>query len=339
MDAEQLDRITSAYRESQIVFAALRLGLFERLAERRSTVAEIARGLETDQRATRILCDALVSMELLVKEDDRYSLTAVAAAVLVADSPTSKAHRYLLGARQYDRWGRLIDIVRQGRRQAASGPEADVEAPHAFAAAMADVGRASVATLLKAVDLSNVGRLLDLGGGPGVYAIAIAEAHPALDAVVFDCSDTIDVARRNIDAAGLKSRVRTLAGDAFTDDLGGPYDLVLISNFLHIFSAADVQRLLGRCASVLSPGGRLCIKDFVLDEDRTSPAGVALFAVNMLVSTDEGGCFTEREIGAWLDEAGLEMESRIDLTPQSAVILARRRDRRPAARGSEGEAT
>jgi len=328
MDAEQLDRITAAYRESQIVFAALRLGLFERLAERRSTVAEIVQGLDTDPRATGVLCDALVSLELLEKEDDRYSLTTVAAEVLVSGSPASKAHRYLLGARQYERWGRLGDIVQQGRRQALAGVEAEVEAPHAFAAAMADVGRASVAKLLRVVDLAGVRRLLDLGGGPGVYAIAITEAHPGVEAVVFDRPDTIEAARRNIRDAGLESRVRTLAGDAFADDLGGPYDFVLVSNFLHIFAPDDIRRLLGRCAAALAPGGRLCIKDFVLDPQRTSPPGVALFAVNMLISTDEGCCFTEREIGAWLQEAGLQLESRFDLTPQSAALVSRHRDQR-----------
>jgi len=337
MDAEKLDRMTAAYRESQLVFTALSLGVFERLAGRPATAAEVARELELEPRATGILCDALAALELLEKEGDRYSLTVVAAEVLVEGSPTSKAQRYLLGARQYDRWGRLADIVRQGRQEALAGREGEAEAPHAFAAAMADVGRASVAALLDVVDLSAVRRLLDLAGGPGVYAIAIAEAHPGVEAVVFDRPETVEVARRNIEASGVESRVRTLAGDAFTDDLGGPYDFVLVSNFLHMFAVDDIRRLLARCAALLAPGGRLCIKEFVLDEDRTSPHGVALFAVNMLISTDEGCCFTECEVGGWLQEVGLELEDRVDLTPHSALLLARRRGGSKNAGTSQGE--
>jgi len=345
MDAERLDQITAAYRESQLVFTALRLGLFELLAEGPATAAEIAGRLQTDLRAMRIVADALVALELLEKQSEAYSLTPVSAEVLVSGAPGSKAARYLLGARQYDRWGRLIDIVRCGRRQAPAGsdPDApmdttpvDTEPPHTFAAAMADVGRVSAAVLLDRVDLSGVGRLLDLAGGPGVYAIAIAEAHPGVEAVVFDRPDTIEVAQRNIDAAGLEGRVRILAGDAFADELGGPYDLILVSNFLHIFAAGDIRCLLGRCAAALAPDGRLCIKEFVLDDSRTSPTGVALFAVNMLVSTDRGDCFTQAEICAWLHEAGLELESRVDLTPQSAVLLARHREVGSTPGGPQG---
>jgi len=345
MDAERLDQITAAYRESQLVFTALRLGLFELLAEGPAPAVEIARRLKTDRRATRIVLDALVALELLEKRSGDYSLAPVSAEVLVSGTPGSKVDRYFLGARQYDRWGRLIDIVRSGRRQTVAGAEphapvdktpAGTEPPHAFAAAMADVGRASASLLLERVDLSGVGRLLDLAGGPGVYAIAIAEAHPGVEAVVFDRPDTVEVAQRNIDAAGLESHVRTLAGDAFSDDLGGPYDLILVSNFLHIFDAGDIRCLLGRCAAALAPEGRLCIKEFVLDEGRTSPTGVALFAVNMLVSTDRGDCFTQGEICTWLHEAGLELESRIDLTPQSAVLLARHREVGSTPGGPQG---
>ena len=145
------------------------------------------------------------------------------------------------------------------------------------------------------------------------------------------------MAQRNISAAGLESRVRTLAGDAFADDLGGPYDLILVSNFLHIFAAVDIRHLLRRCAEALAPGGRLCIKDFILDEDRTSPVGVALFAVNMLISTDEGDCFTQTVIRDWLLEAGLELESRVDLTSHSAILMARHRQVGGSADRAQGE--
>jgi predicted O-methyltransferase YrrM len=193
-----------------------------------------------------------------------------------------------------------------------------------FAQAMADVGRQSAQTTAEALDLSGARRLLDLGGGPGIYALEFARRYPALQATVFDLEDTVRVARENIRRAGLQDRVSVVAGDAFADDLGGPYDLIFVSNLVHIYSAQENLRLVGRCAAALAPGGRLCIKDFILDADGTSPPGGALFAVNMLVSTEGGDCYPLDQVKGWLEAAGLVFESITDLTPQSRLIRARR---------------
>lgn len=325
MDAEQLDQLAAAYRGSQILFTALRLGVFEAVAEKPASAAELAPRLQADERGVRILLDALAALGLLEKIEGTYRNAPVAEEVLLAGGGASKRARYLHGARQMERWAGLFDCVRQGRPT----PEEEIDprlptGSEAFAAAMADVGRGSAARLADALDWSGVERFLDVGGGPGVYAIELARRLPTLHAAVLDQPETAEVARETVRRAGLEERVEVIPGDAFDSDLGGPWDLVLASNLVHIYPAEANRRLVARCAAALAPGGRLAVKDFLLDADRTTPAGGALFAVNMLVSTEAGDCYTVDRVAGWMRDAGLEPEPVVELTAQSRVLLGRR---------------
>jgi predicted O-methyltransferase YrrM len=274
----------------------------------------------------RILCDALAALGLLTKDDDgRYSDAPVAEEVLLAGGPSSKRAMVLHGARQMEKWAGLYDCVRLGRPT----PEDEIDprlagGAEAFAAAMADVGRSSAGLLAEVLDFTGVRRQLDVGGGPGVYALELARRHPELRATVFDHPETAAVARRNAAEAGLADRVEARGGDAFADDLGGPWDLVLVSNLIHIYPPPRCRLLVQRCAAALAPGGRLAVKDFFLDPGGTSPRGAALFAVNMLVSTEAGDGYTVEQVGGWMQEAGLETQPVVELTEQSRVLVGRR---------------
>lgn len=322
---DAVDRIASGYRACQILLTANRLGLFEALDEGPLTAQALSARLEADRRGVCILCDALVSLDLLERGPEGYSNSPLAERVLLPSSPTSRVHVLRHTAKQYERWGRLHEAVKSGRP--VSDEHLDPELvgdEQQFAQAMADVGRVSAVETSKVLDLDGVRRLLDVGGGPAIYATEFAKGNPELEVVVFDSEATLSVAERNIRAAGLENRVTCRAGNALEDDLGGPYDLIFISNVVHIYSAADNRRLLGRCASALAPGGRLVIKDFVLDDDRCGPPGGATFAVNMLVSTEGGDCYTVSEVNEWLSEEGLRFESLLDVATKSRLLISRK---------------
>jgi predicted O-methyltransferase YrrM len=142
---------------------------------------------------------------------------------------------------------------------------------------------------------------------------------------VIDDAETLEVARENCARAGLQDRILLEPGDAFTDDLGTGYELVFLSNLLHIYSAAENRLLISRAAAAVAPTGRICIKDFLLDPTRTSPRGAALFSVNMLVSTTSGDCYTLQEIEGWLGKAGFFVEETLNLARYSRLVLGKRR--------------
>jgi len=323
---DDVDRIASGYRACQILLTANRLGLFEALADGPVSAEGLSTRLEADPRGVRILCDALVALDILKQGLEGYSNGPLAERVLLPSSPTSRVHVLRHTAKQYERWSRLHEAVKSGRP--VSDEHIDPELigdERQFAQAMADVGRVSAVETSDILDLDGVRRLLDVGGGPAIYATEFARRNPELEVVVFDNSEaTLSVAERNIRAAGLENRVTCRAGNALEDDLGGPYDLIFISNVVHIYSAADNRQLLGRCASALAPGGRLVIKDFVLDDDRLGPPGGATFAVNMLVSTEGGDCYTVSEVNEWLSEEGLQFESLVDVATKSRLLISRK---------------
>jgi cyclopropane fatty-acyl-phospholipid synthase-like methyltransferase len=94
------------------------------------------------------------------------------------------------------------------------------------------------------------------------------------------------------------------------DAFGQGYDLILASAICHMLGEDENQNLFHRCAAALAPGGRLAIREFILDPDRTSPREPALFALNMLVGTARGNVYTEAEYREWLLAAGFRTITR-----------------------------
>lgn len=322
---DHLDELATAYQASQILMAANRLGLFATLGQEAMQTTALAAALDASPRGIRILCNALVSLGLLRSTESGYRNEQLALRHLLPDSPEPRSDLLRHGAKLYERWGHLYDAVKTG----APIPDEQLDprltdGEREFARAMADVGRRSAAATWSEIDLTGVKSLLDVGGGPGIYAIGFARQAPDLEVTILDREESLAVARQHISAAGLPDRIHLRPGDAFTDDLGGPYDLVFVSNVIHIYSAADNQRLIRRCAETLAPGGRLILKDFFLDDDRQTPAGGVLFAVNMLVSTEGGDCYTVTEVESWLELAGLELVDICDVASRSRLLIAQR---------------
>lgn len=319
-----IDEIAGGYRAAQILFAANRLGIFRVLANERLTYPEIARKLNSDPRGMRIVCDALVGMSLLEREGERYRNGEAALEHLVADAPDSRIAQLEHAAVLYDRWGGLTETVRTGR---PSSPEIQDgpgdESRRAFARAMADSARKSAAATAEMLDLSKVRHLLDVGGGPGSFAVEFARRNPELTVTILDDAQTLEVARASIEEAGFSDRIRTLAGSVFESDLGKGYDFIFVSNVVHIYSEPENELLVRRCAKALAPGGTLSLKDFFLEEDRSGSLFALLFAVNMLVNTAGGDCYTFGQADRWFQQAGLIPTGRLALTPHSFLLTAK----------------
>jgi predicted O-methyltransferase YrrM len=316
--------MANAYQRSRVLLTGVELGVFTALGERKLGSAEIATAVEADQRGVDRLCNALVSLGLLVKEGDLFGNTLAAARYLSRDSV-----EYLgtLGhaSNLFMNWATLTKAVRKGGQILDAGlKERDERWFTTFIGAMRHRGKFAAAEVAALLDLSNVTRMADVGGGSGAFSIAFAQANPKLTAVVLDLPQVVPMAQAYIEEAGLGDRVRTRICDYLHDDFGRGYDLLLFSSILHINAPTVNQQLINKAYAALNPKGVIVVRDFLLSEDRTAPARGALFALNMLVNTAEGDAYTESEIAGWLSNAGCASVRRVEGGADATLLIGQK---------------
>jgi SAM-dependent methyltransferase len=297
---EDLMHTIRSFRESRVLLTALELDVFSAVGEG-AKAAETATRIGTDPRATEMLLNTLVALGALEKAGDLFRCTP--ASRFLGPARLGMMHTVHL----WDTWSTLTACVKAGTTQREDRQDkAPREWTEAFIQAMHDRALPSAAAMVTTIGAEGVRHMLDIGGGPATFSIAFARANPGLDATVLDLERVVPIAERNIRGAGLSDRVKARIGDLRTDAFGTGYDLILASAICHMLSEAENQDLFRRCASALAPGGRLVVREFILDPDRTSPKESVLFALNMLVGTAHGSTYTEAEYRTWLTAAGLK---------------------------------
>ncbi|HET8720889.1 MAG TPA: methyltransferase, partial [Nitrospira sp.] len=151
---------------------------------------------------------------------------------------------------------------------------------------------------------------------------AFCQVYPNITATVFDLPATLSVTERTVKDAGLESRIALCGGNFNQDSLGGPYDIVLMSDILHYQTFETNQALVKKVYDHLAPGGRLVIKDRFLDETGTAPAWTTAFAVHILVNTQEGACYKTADAMRWMTRAGFASLEELEKT---AVVQGTKR--------------
>lgn len=314
---EQLAQASRGFQESRVLLTAVELDLFTAVGEEASA-AEVAARAGTNPRATEMLLNALVALGALTKTGDRFRNTPATA----GNQWAALMHTVHL----WGTWSTLTGCVRAGgpRKRSETGDRGP-QWLTAFIAAMHFYAAERAPAVVNAVGVQGVRRMLDVGGGSGAYSIAFAKANPNLRAVILDLSPVLAIARGHIKEAGLTKRIKTKPGDLRADALGKRYDLVLISAICHMLGPEENRDLFRRAFQALAPGGRVVVRDFILNPSKTAPRGAALFSLNMLVGTASGASYSQREYTAWLREAGFEDVNKIRLAdPGSQLMLGTR---------------
>lgn len=329
MDFADLEALSGAYTNARVLHAAVLLDLFPVLAGG-GTADEVAAARRLDPRATLLLLNAMAGLGLLTKDGGRFAVAPAARRYLVPGSPQDFGGMVAFEAHAWGLWEGLPEAVRTGRPVRATRMyQADPGETRRFILAMDALVRArgDAEWLAANLDFRPVRHLLDVGGGPGTYAIGVCRAHAHMAATVFDLPGTLAVTRGVVVGAGMAGRVALVEGDYRTDPLPGGFDLVLLSNVIHGEDESGGRDLMARCFGALAPGGRIVVKDHILDEDGTGPAGGAVFSLLMLL-TGPGRDYTFGEVAGWLAAAGFEAPTRTDLPPpfSSSLVVARRPD-------------
>jgi SAM-dependent methyltransferase len=334
--ARRIHDVAAAFQRSRVLLTAYELGLFTVLHDEVRTSAEVADALGTDPRATDRLMNALVALGLLEKREtaDRqagpgalsaggFANTPEGAALLVKGRPGYMALGHT--GHLWATWSTLTDAVRRGR--GVPRPEVgdrDGDWLRAFIAAMHYRGRQTAPGIVGLLDLSRVSRVLDVGGGSGVFSMAFVRAAAGISAVVFDLPSVLPLTRSYVEAEGFSGRVTTMAGDYLRDDLPAGFDLVFLSAVIHSNSASDNAALIRKAAGAVREGGQVVVVDWIMNEERTEPAMGALFALNMLVGTGAGDTYTEADVRAWMTAARLSGVTRHDAPAGQGVMVGRR---------------
>jgi precorrin-6B methylase 2 len=303
------------YWETKILLTAVKLDVFSAIGEKPRDVGDIAGRLQASAPTLSLLLNALVAMKLLTKDAALYGNSSTALKHLVRHSPQYVGHLLLLHDAEWNNWGKLEETVRTGQRSVDRHVfETDPELGGNVLAVLNRIGQQSGPDFAKRLKLVGRERLLDLGGGVGTNAIAFCQVYPELRATVFDLPATLKLTEKTVKEAGLESRITLHPGDFNRDQLGGPYEVVLMSDILHYQTFQMNQELVTKAVASLASGGRLIIKDRFLDEAGTGPAWTTAFTIHILINTQHGGCYKTSEAMQWLAHAGCVSTAELEKT-------------------------
>ncbi|MGA7396660.1 MAG: methyltransferase [Solirubrobacterales bacterium] len=301
------DQITS-YQQSALIGTAVELGLANSLYGKPQTLDQLTAALGTDPRGTMGLLSGLVTFGIVERDGDSFSLTD-AGELLADDHPETVGWIARKEWFFYQLWAKMPEAVKTGHAQTGAWRERlenDPEQAHSFLIALDDLCRLYGGDLPGLAALEGPGKLLDIGGGAGSHSANLAAAVDGLEATVLDLPGAEAVLQQR------HPELDFVAGDFDLPRFGRPegelWDYVLISNILHDNPSERNERIVAEAAKLLAPDGKLVIYEWVIDEGRTSPDGVAKFTPMMVIENEGGWTWSEAEIAGWIEAAGLVPE-------------------------------
>ena len=322
MNPNTIREFAASFQKSRILLSAFELDLFTNIVESGTTSIQIAENLHLNLHACERLLNALVSLGFLTKQDHLFFNTAESFTFL-----SKKGSDYLGGMMHtnhlWNTWSNLTQVVKTGK--SAHPAEINVRGDDwlvAFITAMHDRAIKQAPQQVANIDLSKINSVLDIGGGSGAFSMEFVSRKPGIEATVFDLPNVVPITKNFIEKEGFSGRIKTYTGDYTTDDLPRGFDLAFLSAIIHSNSLDVNQNLIKKCFKALKNNGKIVIQDWIMNNDRTLPISGAIFAINMLVGTEAGDCFTEQEVKEMLKTAGFTNISRIEFESGLSQVTA-----------------
>jgi 2-polyprenyl-3-methyl-5-hydroxy-6-metoxy-1,4-benzoquinol methylase len=318
----------NAYQRTEALRAAIELDLFTPMAAGPRTAAQLAAACQASPRGVRILADYLTIIGFLRKSGEAYELTPDAAVFLNRQSPAylGDSAGFLLTDELREAFRHLTAAVRRGGTAVSEEGTVSHDNPIwvSFARTMGPLMQLPARLLADLVggDAQQPLRVLDVAAGHGLFGVTIAQRYPRARVTALDWPNVLAVAAENARRAGVAERHALLPGSAFEAEWGGPYDLVLLTNFLHHFDVPTCEKLAAKAFAALAPGGRALTLEFIPEPDRVTPPPTATFALTMLATTASGDAYTFAELQRMFAKAGFRRSEFHALPPttQQAVV-------------------
>jgi len=299
------------YAVDLLTAAVVHLDFFTWLAKNPSNATAIGTHFGITARPTDVMLTLFTANGFIASQDGVFHITDLGKEHLTQDSPWNLAPYYaslkdrpvtkdFLAVLKTDRpanWGSVKDALDWHKAM-------ETEAfANSFTAAMDCRGLYLGQALATRLDLRGRTRLLDIGGGSGIYACSLVAHHPHLRATVLDQPPVDKIAAKLIAQRGFTDRIDVRAGDMFKDPLPRDGDVHLYSNVLHDWGVPEVRQLVAASFNALKPGGLLIIHDAFINSDKTGPSPVAAYSALLMHST-QGKCYSTAEYEEFLREAG-----------------------------------
>ena len=325
MNPLTIREFAASFQKSRILLSGFELDLFTNIDQEGSPSRQVANKLKLNEHACDRLMNALVALGFLSKKDGLFFNTEDSFHFL-----SKKGSNYIGGLMHtnhlWNTWGHLTEVVKTGK---SAHPEEVNERGDewlfAFISAMHDRAKKLAPQQLADIDLSGVKSLLDVGGGSGAYSMQFVTRKPEIEATVFDLENVVPITKQFVEKEGFAGKVKTYTGDYTTDELPQGFDLVFLSAIIHSNSLETNRNLIKKCYKSLNRGGRIILLDWIMNNERTEPVTGAVFAINMLVGTESGDCFTEEEVSEMFRVAGFTKITKIELEAGLSQMIAEKK--------------
>ncbi|MCY3775674.1 MAG: methyltransferase [Candidatus Aminicenantes bacterium] len=320
----------SIYASDLVLAAAVHLDLFSRLETRVMDRRGICSALGIQDRPADVMMTLFTAMGLVRRRGEGFVLTPLSGTFLTRGSRRSLLPYFAsLGTRSVCR--SMVNVLRTGepeswadgsRQEWVSAME-DAEFAGSFTAAMDSRGAYFAPLLAKCLNCRDRTRLLDIGGGSGIYACHLVREFPHLEASILEKPPADAVAGGFVGKMGLSDQIGIVAGDMF-DEIPSGYDVHLLSNVLHDWDQENVERVLAGSFQALLPGGSIAIHDTHINAAKTGPLEVAEYSVLLMYST-EGKCYSVSEMNGLLKATGFVEIEYVPIKCHRSLIMARKR--------------
>jgi hypothetical protein len=318
----ELLEISGFFWKTCVLHTAVKMDVFTVIGDERLPAGEIAQKVAGADNGVERLLNALVAMDLLDKTDEKFSNTPSGKTLLAKDSPKYLGHIIMHHHHLLESWAELDQAVKSGTPQRTRSSYSKEEWRESFLMGMFNLAMGLAPHIVPAIDVSNRHHLLDLGGGPGTYAIHFCRANDGLNATVYDLPTTRPFAERTIGRFKLADRINFMDGNYLEDPVEGHYDVAWLSHILHGEGPDDCRMIIKKTVAALEPGGMIIVHDFILNNSMDGPLFPALFSLNMLLGTESGQSYSEEQIIDMLATAGARDIRRIAInSPNDSGII------------------
>lgn len=307
--SDELFELANSYWKSCAFQTGVKLDIFTTIGKEQLTSQEIANNLNLDEKATDMLLVALTSLKLLRKKEGKYANTPSSEKLLSRNSDHYAGYMALHHHNIITSWTSLSEAIKNGKPVDAKKEESQDGQESWWQVCIQGMISLSLdyaAYVAKELDLSDCHKMLDLGGGPGIYSINFCLNNPQLKATLFDLPSTKNIAEEKIEKFNVEKQVSFKGGNYRFDEFDQEYDLVWMSHIVHSEGPEFCEKLIRKAVKALKPGGKIMIHDYFLNDNMDGPVHSALFALNMLLLTCDGQSYSKKQVSDMLTRTGIK---------------------------------